>query len=74
MTTTSRPRARVGTVVWGLVALAVALVSLAYTLFGWAVDPATVAILILIGAGLTLVIAGIVSASRSRTHQKENNA
>lgn len=74
MTTTARPRVRVGTVVWGLVALAVALIGLAYALFGWVVDPALTTILILIGAGLTLVIAGIVSSVRSRSHQKENQS
>lgn len=72
MTTTARPRIRVGTVVWGLVALAVALIGLGYALFGWVVDPAFTTILLLIGAGLTLVIAGITSAVRSRSLKKEN--
>jgi len=55
---------RTGTLVWGVIALLVALWSLATTVLDWDIDPALVAITLAALGGLALVAGGIAGATR----------
>ncbi|MDN6332050.1 MAG: hypothetical protein L0J58_05825, partial [Micrococcaceae bacterium] len=58
-----------GTFVFGLVVLAVGLLILVSVLYGITLSGSTVAIILFLGAGLVLVVGGLVAARRaSRTH------
>lgn len=58
---------RTGTLVWGLIALLVALWSLSTTLLDWTVDPVLVLIALATLGGLVLVAGGIAGATRKKT-------
>ncbi|QCU77442.1 hypothetical protein E7744_03845 [Citricoccus sp. SGAir0253] len=55
---------RTGTLAWGVIALLVALWSLATTVLDWDIDPALVAITLAALGGLALVAGGIAGATR----------
>ncbi|MGD6979532.1 MULTISPECIES: hypothetical protein [Citricoccus] len=55
---------RTGTLVWGIIALLVALWSLSATVLDWDVDPALVLICLAALGGLVLVAGGIAGATR----------
>ena len=55
---------RTGTLVWGLIALLVALWSLSTTVLDWDIDPALVLIALATLGGLILVAGGIAGATR----------
>lgn len=57
-------RARPGTIVWGLVTIIIGALILAGELTGILLDPMLVAMVLLIGAGLALVVGGVVSMAR----------
>lgn len=63
--TTPRRRARVVTIVWGTVLLAVAVLILLGQFFALSIDPVVVALGLLVGVGLSLIAGGILSL-RSR--------
>lgn len=54
-------RARVVTIVWGAVILALAGLILAGQFFALSIDPVVVALGLLIGVGLSLVLGGVLS-------------
>lgn len=58
---------RAGTLVWGIIALLVALWSLSTTVLDWSIDPALVAICLAALGGVVLVAGGIAGAARHRT-------
>ncbi len=58
---------RTGTLVWGIIALLVALWSLSTTVLDWSIDPALVLIALATLAGLVLVAGGIAGATRKKT-------
>lgn len=67
-TTENEPVARkvpVGTLVFGLVLVAVGLILLAGILYGLTLDPGVVAVGIVVGAGLLLIVGGLVAGRRS---------
>jgi hypothetical protein len=64
-------RVRVGTVVWGLVVLALAALIVISRLGIVALDGSYVLIGLMIGAGAALVIGGLLSARGSRRRDKE---
>lgn len=55
----------VGTLVFGLVLVAVGLIMLAGILYGLTLDPAVIAVGIVVGAGLLLIVGGLVAGRRS---------
>jgi len=55
---------RTGTLVWGIIALLVALWSLSTTVLDWDIDPALVLISLATLGGLVLVAGGIAGATR----------
>ncbi|MCY1159551.1 MAG: hypothetical protein MOP51_2576 [Citricoccus sp.] len=55
---------RTGTLVWGIIALLVALWSLSTTVLDWDIDPALVLICLAALGGLVLVAGGIAGATR----------
>lgn len=55
---------RVGTVVWGLITVIVGILLLTAELTNIALDPGLVFMGLLIGAGLALVVGGILSMTR----------
>jgi hypothetical protein len=55
---------RTGTLVWGIIALLVALWSLSTTVMDWSIDPALVLIALATLGGLVLVAGGIAGATR----------
>jgi hypothetical protein len=59
-------RPRVGTIIWGLIAVAVGLLVLAGTWWDISFNWAYVMIALLIGSGIALVVAGVLSATRNR--------
>jgi len=59
--TRPRRRARVVTIVWGAVLLAVAVLLLVGQFVALAIDPVIVALGLLVGVGLALVAGGILS-------------
>jgi hypothetical protein len=63
---TDRPL-RVGTVVWGLVIVALATLLVVVQQAGLRLDPGQVVIWLLLGAGAAMVLGGAVSAARRRT-------
>ena len=68
----SRPkrRARVATIVWGALILAVALLLLVGQFVTLSIDPVVVALGLLVGVGLSLVIGGVLSL---RTRQADDD-
>lgn len=62
-----RREARVGTVVWGLVLAAIGLIILTASVFGFTINAGQVFTGLLAGAGLALIIGGIISAVRSKS-------
>jgi hypothetical protein len=58
---------RTGTLVWGIIALLVALWSLSTTVLDWSIDPALVLIALATLGGLVLVAGGIAGATRKKT-------
>jgi hypothetical protein len=58
---------RTGTLVWGIIALLVALWSLSTTVMDWNIDPALVLIALATLGGLVLVAGGIAGATRRKT-------
>lgn len=58
---------RTGTLVWGVIALLVALWSLSVTVLDWNVDPALVMIGLAVVGGVALLAGGIAGATRSKT-------
>lgn len=68
MTTPFTPRTdrrvRLGTLIWGLIALAVALWSLSTVLFDWSLDPILLGIGLAGLVGITLIGGGIAGAAR----------
>jgi hypothetical protein len=58
---------RTGTLVWGIIALLVALWSLSTTVMDWSIDPALVLIALATLGGLVLVAGGIAGATRKKT-------
>ncbi|MEV4902753.1 hypothetical protein AB0K08_15615 [Citricoccus sp. NPDC055426] len=58
---------RTGTLVWGVIALLVALWSLSVTVLDWNVDPVLVMIGLAVVGGVALLAGGIAGATRSRT-------
>jgi hypothetical protein len=58
---------RTGTLVWGIIALLVALWSLSTTVMDWSLDPALVLIALATLGGLVLVAGGIAGATRKKT-------
>ncbi|MCU1574102.1 MAG: hypothetical protein JWO93_2184 [Micrococcaceae bacterium] len=63
---TDRPM-RVGTVVWGLVIVALAALLVVVQQAGLRLDPGQVVIWLLLGAGAAMVLGGAASAARRRT-------
>ena len=61
------PPLRTGTLVWGVIALLVALWSLAVTVLDWTVDPVLVMIVLAGVGGVALLVGGIAGAARHRT-------
>ena len=59
-------RPRVGTIIWGLIAVAVGLLVVAGTWWNISFNWAYVLIALLIGSGIALVVAGVLSATRNR--------
>lgn len=62
---------RVGTIVWGLVAAAVGVVVLLTQLTDIRFDPAQLFIGLLIGAGLALIIGGLITAIRPSNRRRD---
>ena len=62
-----KPGLRTGTLVWGVIALLVALWSLSVTVLDWNVDPVLVMIGLAVVGGVALLAGGIAGAARSRT-------
>ncbi|NUL49110.1 hypothetical protein F7P69_28520 [Cellulosimicrobium funkei] len=62
-----KPGLRTGTLVWGVIALLVALWSLSVTVLDWDVDPVLVMIGLAVVGGVALLAGGIAGAARSRT-------
>jgi fatty acid desaturase len=60
-------RPRVGTIIWGLIAMAVGLLVLAGSWWNISFNWAYVMIALLIGSGIALVVAGVLSATRNRS-------
>ncbi|MGM7671362.1 hypothetical protein [Microbacterium sp. A93] len=58
---------RTGTLVWGVIALLVALWSLSVTVLDWNVDPVLVMIGLAVVGGAALLAGGIAGATRSKT-------
>lgn len=58
---------RTGTLVWGVIALLVALWSLSVTVLDWSVDPVLVMIGLAVIGGVALLAGGIAGAARSKT-------
>ena len=65
-TTPGPPRVPVGTLVFGSVAVVLGLLLLAGLLYGFVLDPAYVAVGLLVGAGALMIIGGIAAGRRSR--------
>ncbi|MEV7646492.1 hypothetical protein [Arthrobacter sp. NPDC089319] len=59
-------RPRVGTIIWGLIAVVVGLLVVAGTWWNISFNWAYVLIALLIGSGIALVVAGVLSATRNR--------
>ena len=59
-------RVPMGTLVFGLVLVVLGLLLLAGLLYGFSLDPALTAIGFLVGAGLILVVGGLVAGRRAR--------
>ena len=59
-------RVPMGTLVFGLVLVVLGLLLLAGLLYGFSLDPALVAIGFAVGAGLILVVGGLVAGRRAR--------
>jgi hypothetical protein len=66
----AKRRPRVGTVVWGLIVIAMAVVLLLAEMATLSLDMGQVVIGLLIGAGLALVIGGVISASNREKDDK----
>lgn len=62
-----KPTLRTGTLVWGVIALLLALWSLSVTVLDWDVDPVLVMIGLAVVGGVALLAGGIAGAARSRT-------
>ncbi len=62
------PGTRLGTLVWGVIALLVAVWSLSTVLMEWTVDPALVGIVLAGAVGVALIGGGITGAARRRDH------
>jgi len=60
------PRVPVGTLVFGSVAVVLGLLLLAGLLYGFVLDPAYVAVGLLVGAGALMIIGGVAAGRRSR--------
>ena len=60
------PRVPVGTLVFGSVAVVLGLLLLGGLLYGFALNPAYVAVGLLVGAGALMIIGGIAAGRRSR--------
>lgn len=58
---------RTGTLVWGVIALLVALWSLSVTVLDWNLDPVLVMIGLAVVGGVALLAGGIAGAARSKT-------
>jgi hypothetical protein len=58
---------RTGTLVWGVLALLLALWSLSVTVLDWDIDPVLVAIGLAVVGGVALIAGGVVGATRHRT-------
>lgn len=63
-------RPRVGTIVWGLIVIALAVVLILAELATLSLDMGQVVIGLLIGAGLALVVGGVISASNREKDDK----
>jgi hypothetical protein len=59
---------RTGTLVWGVIALLVALWSLSVTVLDWDIDPVLVSIGLAVVGGVALLAGGIVGATRNKTN------
>lgn len=66
----TRRRPRVGTIVWGLIVIALAVVLILAELATLNLDMGQVMIGLLIGAGLALVVGGVISASNREKDDK----
>lgn len=65
---TGRPEGiRTGTLVWGVIALLLALWSLSVTVLDWDIDPVLVMIGLAVVGGVALLAGGIAGATRSKT-------
>ncbi|MGO1883867.1 MAG: hypothetical protein ACTH3G_00670 [Citricoccus sp.] len=62
-----KPSLRTGTLVWGVIALLLALWSLSVTVLDWDVDPVLVMIGLAVVGGVALLAGGIAGAARSKT-------
>ncbi|GAA3673652.1 hypothetical protein GCM10023081_10000 [Arthrobacter ginkgonis] len=60
------PRVPVGTLVFGSVVVVLGLLLLGGLLYGFALNPAYVAVGLLVGAGALMIIGGIAAGRRSR--------
>lgn len=69
-TSTPRRRARVGTIVWGLILTALAIILVLAEASSITLNTSQVVIGLLIGAGLALVIGGLVSAPNRQKDDK----
>ncbi|NUL48528.1 hypothetical protein F7P69_25455 [Cellulosimicrobium funkei] len=58
---------RTGTLVWGVIALLVALWSLSVTVLDWNLDPVLVMIGLAVVGGVALVAGGIAGAARNKS-------
>ncbi len=63
---------RTGTVVWGLIAVVIGLAFMTVQLTDLEFDPVVVLLVILLSAGLILVIAGLMSATRARSRESDD--
>ncbi|MDQ0735826.1 hypothetical protein [Arthrobacter agilis] len=73
-TSLNRPkrRARVVTIVWGALLLAVAVLLLVSQFIALTIDPVIVALGLLVGVGLTLVAGGILSLRTRPTSEDDD--
>lgn len=59
-------RPRVGTIIWGLVAVVIGALVLIGELTGLVFDPVLVFMVLLVGAGAALIIGGLLSMNRRK--------